>query len=490
VNIKEEVYRLNDALEEAKIQLQKQDILIQKLTSPPFTFATVIHVTKKKNYDTATINYNNKILEVYAPTDKKIEPGDNVNINMETLQIIGVSNNEVLKDVGTVITIKKVIDESYSEIEHESKSKIIFNGKFKNIKIGDRVILDPGSMIIINNLGKETSDFNCEESTNVCWKDIGGLENAKELMIETVELPYKNPKIFKFYKKKPVKGILLYGPPGCGKTMLGKATATALAKVHNKSEKTSGFFYIKGPEILNKYVGNSEETIRKIFQQTKDHFKENGYPGIIFIDEADSILGKRGTGVSSDMEKTIVPMFLTEMDGLTNSSSLVILATNRADTLDPAVLRDGRIDRKILIGRPNTENTKKIFKLNLKGIPIHKGSTISGLANFAGKELHCNNRILYKIHTKSNGVHDVTLRNIVNGGMIASIVEQAISIALKRDLLKRKPLGLSITELKNSIDEVERQNRNLNHEDSISEFIECFPHKNDISGIEKYKRVI
>lgn len=435
------------------------------------------------NHDMAVIVVENKLLEVLLPKDREVSPGDTVTLVMETMQIVDVAKAQC---GGDIAYLRRVIDKTFAEVDYQSAVRVVFVGKFSDkLEKGDRVVLDGSATVIIRNLGKDDERFSFTAETNVTWNDIGGLAKAKQEMIEAVELPHRNPDIFRFYGKKPVKGILLYGPPGCGKTMLGKATATALARIYNGGSKSAGFIYIKGPEILDRFVGVAEATVRQIFQRARKHKETHGYPAVVFIDEADAILAKRGSGISSDVERTIVPMFLTEMDGLEDSGALVILATNRSDILDPAVVRDGRIDRKIKIERPTAEGAVEIFRLNLKRVPLNNGYTHEELAKLGSDEVFSPRRVLYQVQMK-DGVCDFTLGHIVNGGMVVSIIDQATSIALQRDLAKRRPEGLRKEDLTAAVDLVERQNRDLNHTDELSEFVHDF--REDVVSIQRLRQ--
>ncbi len=575
--IQEQVQLLRTALEQAKAKLLEQNEMLEQLTSPPFTYATVVavsewskkdsipkyftgtysgaritpdpNVTSRNGYNigdqlklttrellnplvknasqhvvvgfradevitdhdgaifgdhyknidkwyqiskkaekikaaTAVIVVKGEFLEVLLPKDREIKPGDTVTVVTKTMQIVDVVSVQVGGNIGY---LRRVIDETFSEVDYESSVRVVFNGKFAgSLKKGDRVVLDGTATVIIRNLGREDERFSFTAETNVTWNEIGGLTEAKRQMIEAVELPHTNPEIFRFYGKRPIKGILLYGPPGCGKTMLGKATATALAGIYNGDGASAGFIYIKGPEILDRFVGVAEATVRQIFARARKHKETHGYPAVVFIDEADAILAKRGSGISSDIERTIVPMFLTEMDGLEDSGALVILATNRSDILDPAVVRDGRIDRKIKIDRPTPESAAEIFRLNLKQVPLNNGYSREELAKLGSDEVFASRRVLYQIRTNSNGLLNFTLGNIVNGGMIVSVVDQATSIALHRDLSKKKPEGLCKDDLVAAVNAVERQNRDLNHTDDLEEFVHNFCE--DVVGIQRLRQ--
>lgn len=495
--IEKELDILRTALQEAKVKIETQNVMLQELTTLPLMHATVVSINVGwaklkeifgKNVATASIIAEGKVYEVLLPKTLGIAPGDVVRINTKTMAIIDIAPNRV---GGVIGYIRKVIDDVFSEVDYQSDVKIVFNGMFnkKTLEKGDRIVLDKDGIVITQNLGKEDERFSFTQDTHVSWNDIGGLEEAKREMIEIIELPYKSPEIFKFYGKRPVKGVLLFGRHGNGKTLLGKAAATALSKIHSDKPSLSGFLYVKGPEILNKYVGEQETTIRQIFQTTRKHKEKHGFPAIVFIDEADAILRRRGSGISSDVEHTIVPMFLTEMDGLEESGALVILATNRPDILDPAVIRDGRIDRKIKIDAPSSVGAEQIFFMNLKNIPLNNGYTKRELASYSADALFSKERLLYRVYTKDSKTFDFTLSNIVNGAMIVSIVDQATTIAIRRDLASTKGKGAGICkeDLLLAIASVEEQNRSLNHEDELAEFV--YEYRHNVIDIHRISKI-
>lgn len=435
------------------------------------------------DYQTAVVAMGDSMQEVVVDKGTQVEPGDTVLVHPETGAIV---DRAQVQFAGSVGFLRRVVDETFAEVDYEGSVLVAFLGKFGgNVEKGDRVVLDASTSVIVRNLGSEETRFTFEGSTNVTWDDIGGLAEAKRQMIEAVELPHQNPDLFKFYQRKPLKGVLLYGPPGCGKTMLGKATASSLARIHSGDGESRGFLYIKGPEILDRYVGSAEATIRQLFVRARKHKALYGYPAVVFIDEADAILGKRGAGISSDVERTIVPMFLSEMDGLEDSGALFILTTNRPDILDPAVVRDGRIDRKIKIDRPTKESTAEIFLMAMKGVPFRGGKKSLGeMAALGRNEMFSPKRCLYEIHTNSRGVLPFTLAHILNGGMVVSAVDQATSFAMQRDLASGgKPQGLCKKDLIQAIDALEKQNRDLNHTDELADFVHDF--REDVQDIRK-----
>ena len=403
----------------------------------------------------------------------RVELGDTVTLNPMTKQVIGVVAPVIS---GEIRYVNKVISDELVEVSHQDASKVVLTGKFaKKMEKGDRVIVDNTATIVLNNLGKDETKFEVKTSSmSINWDDIGGLEDAKREMVEIVELPHKYSNLYKFYNKKPAKGILLWGPPGCGKTMLGKAAATAMAAIHKQNGNGSGFHYIKGPEILDKYVGVAEATIRRIFENAKKHKAKNGFPAVVFIDEADAILARRGSGISSDINNTIVPMFLAEMDGMEESGALVLLATNRADVLDPAVTRDGRIDRKIKVTRPTVKSAAEIFMIALKGVPTNKDIPKVVLSQKASESLFSDTRILYEIRTKRGGMIPFTLKQLVNGGMVVGIVDQAISIAIHKDIKRSAKTGVCEEDIMMAIDKIEAQNCGLNHNTELEEVVAGF----------------
>lgn len=323
----------------------------------------------------------------------------------------------------------------------------------------DEVLLHPKSFQIVEHLGKPplvASRFTQDNPPNISWDDIGGLEEAKRDMIEAVEMPHRNQKLFKHYHKKPIKGILLSGPPGCGKTMLGKAAATCLSHIYDKETTRTGFLYVKGPEILDQFVGQTEKCIRDLFQDAQRHQEENGYPAIIFIDEADSILAARGTSTIG-LGNTIVPQFLTEMDGLSPSSAIVIIATNRPDILDPAIVRDGRIDRKVKVTRPTRDSALAILLSNLKGIPLHSREklTTEQYAVALRDAFFRPDRVIRR---------GEPLSSIVNGAMLANCINIAVSYAVHRDLAHKTFTGLTLEDGIEAIGRLQRSSNSIRHD--------------------------
>lgn len=444
---------LREALKQAKQTIVEQDEFLQKLTKPPCGLGIVLKVEKESTLVAA----DSKILQVETPPAKlKIAPGDTVTIVPDSMQIAKVVPT---KFGGSIAVVKRMLSDGLCEVGLESGTSVVFLGSVAKVEKGDRVLVDRSGFVLTDNFGKDEESFHAQP-TGVTWDDIGGLEHAKQQMIEVVEFPHRHPELFAHYNKKPSKGVLMFGPPGCGKTLIAKAAATALQKIYAGKKGTkhasTGFFYVKGPEILDPYVGVAEGKIRGLFARAREHKAQAGFPSVIFIDEADAVLNARGSGRSSDIERTIVPMFLTEMDGLEESGALVILATNRPDTLDPAVIRDGRVDRKIKITRPDQKATAEIFRINLSPLPLANGYTHASLAQEAAEQVFLPSRRL------SEGK---TLKDIVSGAMVANIVDHATSQALRRDIQAKKRSGLSRDDLLTAIEIVESQDSELTKSD-------------------------
>lgn len=440
------------------------------------------HLNKGKNRvlellgrakQTAVIIADNKFLEVSLPDDLAIQPGDTVKINFSTLQIVDVSP---MKFGGEIVSVSQVLSDKLIRVDLESAQRVILSGKFGTLlKPGDKVLIDGSASIVLEKIDSEERQFVFALSTNVDWNDVVGNDDAKNDLREAVETAYLRPEIFTALNKKPPKGALLFGPPGVGKTMLVKALATALQKLHGNAKGC--LVYLKGPEILRGIVGDTETIVRQLFQQARDFKAKNGFPAVIFIDEAEAILSKRGSGISSDVDKTIVPAFLAEMDGLEDSGAIVILATNRPDMLDPAVVRDGRIDLKIKIDRPTPEAVKLIFLKHLVKIKLEETETADGLAQFATTEFFSPARILYEIKTRSD-TKIFTLGHIANGAMIVSgVIGKATSLALRRAIAEKCEPCLKREDLLGAINSVQQQNEQLDNNDAIAEFVRDFKHE-------------
>ncbi len=452
-----------DSSDTAKETILEQRKILDRLTSPPFRQGAVLSV----NNGLVSIATGSGLVEAINPPKLELQSGDMVVLTPDTMQIVDKLCSE---PIGRTATFVKELENGKSEVEYTGSTKIVFSGS-KKMEKDDRVILDTTASVIIDNLGKMETKYTFDTGGSfdkVEWKDIGGLEEAKMELIQAIEMPYKFPEIFKYYNKKPLKGILLHGAPGCGKTMLGKAVATSLSKIFKGS---GGFIYVKAPELLNRYVGATEETIRLLFQQAQQFKKDRGFPAVLFIDEADAILAKRGSRKSSDMDRTIVPMFLSEMDGLEDSGAIVMLVSNRPDTLDSAVVREGRIDIKIKVDRPTAQVAYDIFLIYMKGKPLGSKCNPKKLSVQARDELFSPKHVIYLVKTRE-GVVPMTLGHMATGSMIASIVERATSIALQRDIQAKTKTGILEKDVSSAVYAQVRQTKEVEHKEELKEFVD------------------
>ena len=475
---------IRNAPKAGEIIVRQQQLLerVMPAVEPPFWLGSIIHTDKEKKE--VIVSCQGKLSSVLWPKDMDLKPSDSVKLSSVTGQIVDTA---VELDIGGITTVRKVSG-IMSEIDASGGARLVFNGTFsESLQPDDRVILDSSGSIIIACLGKGEGRFQLGFNPILTWDDIGGLEDAKKELIEAFEWPVKYADLYKDYKKSRIRGVLLYGPPGCGKTMLIEAIATAVAKLYGAKAVESGFIFVRGPEILDMYVGNSERNIRHLFARARKHEKEHGYPAVIAIDECEAILSRRGSGVSSDMEKTIVPTFLAEMNGLGDCSPIVVLATNRAKVLDPAVIRDKRIDRHVEVPRPDRESAEVIFKINFAKTLIAQNCLIEEISLHATNEFYSNNYNLWNIRKKDGSEANFGLRNLVNGAMISGVVDQASSSALDRDRESNAKSGSGITkgDVTAAILKTFKQKYGLDHGDEIMEFIEEF--KDDIlpGGITK-----
>jgi proteasome-associated ATPase len=348
------------------------------------------------------------------------------------------------------------------------------------LRAGDSLLLDQRSGYVYERVPKsEVEELVLEEVPDIDYSKIGGLMKQIDQIRDAVELPYLHPDLFKEHQLKPPKGVLLYGPPGCGKTLIAKAVANSLAKkVAAKTgiEGAAGksyFLNIKGPELLNKYVGETERHIRLVFQRAREK-ANGGTPVIVFFDEMDSLFRTRGSGVSSDVENTIVPQLLSEIDGVEGLENVIVIgASNREDMIDPAILRPGRLDVKIKIERPDAESARDIFsKYLVAELPLHADD----LSEFGGDREACvagmiratvermyneteDNRFLEV--TYANGDKEVLyFKDFNSGAMIQNIVDRAKKMAIK-DLLDNKQKGLRITHLLQACIDEFKENEDL-----------------------------
>lgn len=395
-----------ELLNEAKEVIKEQSEILDRLSQAANPIGTLL---AKLGDGRALIAAGNGISTVQDVPSIKV--GATIVIEGQSGQILA----ELKKppQYGDVFQVVSVLPSGSIEFSFNSTSHVALPGDLKDLKRGDRVLLDQSRTICMEVVERAVAK-KVKLTKPVRWDDIGGNTEAKQLLIEAIELPRKHPKVFQAYGHKPACGFLLYGPHGCGKTMLGKAVASALA-----NGPSGGFFSIKGPEVLDPYVGVTEATIRDLYSQANAFYEEHKHEAVIFIDEADALLSARGRH-GNYMGQTVVPTFLTAMDGLESSRVITILSTNRPDVLDPAIIRDGRITHKIEVGRPSVEEAEVIIDIHMNGTK----TACDGLSKLAAERLY---------------THQLPH----SGAMCEGVVVRAKSSALRRDVKDGKIRGVT-----------------------------------------------
>lgn len=384
---------------------------------------------------------------------------------------------------GDIVTLKEILEDGERAlvVGHTDEERVVRLAEPLldiTIRPGDALLLEPRSGYVYEVVPKsEVEELVLEEVPDIDYDKIGGLGDQIELIRDAVELPYLYPDLFKEHELRPPKGILLYGPPGCGKTLIAKAVANSLAKkvaeVTGQPAGKSYFLNIKGPELLNKYVGETERHIRLVFQRAREKASE-GTPVIVFFDEMESLFRTRGSGVSSDVENTIVPQLLAEIDGVEGLENVIVIgASNREDMIDPAILRPGRLDVKIKIERPDAEAAKDIFAKYLKAsLPLHtddlsehqgsKDGTVHSMIQTVVEQMYAEteeNRFLEV--TYANGDKEVLyFKDFNSGAMIQNIVDRAKKMAIKA-FLEHNQKGLRVSHLLQACVDEFKENEDL-----------------------------
>lgn len=431
--------------------------------------AAQVRLTQKEDGTFAVVNLDGKPWEVRGVPDMGMQVGDSVKVKPDTKAI--VSKGYELS-AGPICQVVAVLDDCI-EVMHKGDKQLVYNPRGIPLEEGDRIACDPGMFCVIKKLPQDARNrYKVTAELTMTWDSIGGLDSAKQELRDALELPYQHPDLYTHYGIEPLRGVLLYGPPGCGKTLLARVAAWAMANIHGKGAVETGYIYVKSPEILNKWVGNTELEIRELFERARRHYREHGYKAILAFDEADAIMPQRGTRLTSSIADTIVPMFLGEMDGIdskqTEENPIVVLLTNRADVLDPAVTRPGRISRHIKIERPDEMSAIDILSIHTKKIPFADEKNKMAILAVCASDVFSKTRLLYRV----NNEHDFTMGDCVNGAMLENIAQIAKMNALHRDLAAGARTGVSLDDFRQAVQKTFRQARGVNHSYDLQDFAE------------------
>ncbi len=469
---------LTNLLTEARNQLFSLKEQVEQLGNPPSGFGIFLEIFE--NDADVLINGRKMRVTISPELDKKsLLPGREVVLN-DSMNIIAVHGFE---KAGELVTLKSVLEDENRAVvigraDEEKVVRIADSLSSAEIKVGDSLILDNKSGFIYEKIPKsEVEELVLEEVPDVDYEDIGGLGSQIEQIRDAVEMPFLHKDLYTEHQLRAPKGILLYGPPGCGKTLIAKAVANSLAKKVSENFQSNNarsfFLNIKGPELLNKYVGETERHIRLIFQRARDKASE-GYPVIVFFDEMDSLFKTRGSGVSSDVENTIVPQLLSEIDGVEGLENVIVIgASNREDMIDPAILRPGRLDVKIKIERPDAQGAAEILSKYLTpDLPLseddlrqHNGDrilTVKSMIQRAVERMFNDtdeNRFIEV--TYANGDKEVLyFKDFASGAMLENIVSRAKKNAIK-EYLRNNKKGIRVEHILSACQEEFRENEDL-----------------------------
>ncbi|HEY5076272.1 MAG TPA: proteasome ATPase [Acidimicrobiia bacterium] len=471
--------KLSATLREAREHISALREEVEKLTMPPSGYGTYLGTNDDGTVDIFTAGRKMRVAVHPELEAKELRRGQEVVLN-ESLNVVLARNSDL---AGEIVTFKELLPDRtramvVGRADEERVCELADELLHEKLRAGDHLLMEGRSGLLLEKLPRpEVEELVLEEVPDVSYDDVGGLDEQIEMIKDAVELPYLYGDLFKEHDLQPPKGILLYGPPGCGKTLIAKAVANSLAKrVAEKTGNTSArsyFLNIKGPELLNKYVGETERQIRLIFQRAREK-SEEGYPVIVFFDEMDSLFRTRGTGISSDIESTIVPQLLAEIDGVEALKNVIVIgASNREDLIDPAILRPGRLDVKIKIERPDMDSAKQIFTQYLTtSLPIAERElqnagvdpegavrTMIDAGVDAMYSMGDENKFL-EVTYQNGDKETLYFKDFSSGAMIENIVRRAKKLSIKRTIAGGDR-GICTDDLLDSIKQEFREHEDL-----------------------------
>jgi len=472
--------KLTYTLREAREHIAALREEVDKLTQPPSAYGTLLAVNDDGTVDVFSAGRKMRVALHPDLEATELSRGQEVVLN-ESLNVVMARGPEI---AGEVVVVKELLEGGaramiVGRADEERVAELGDGLRGERLRAGDTVLMDARSGLLLEKLARpEVEELVLEEVPDISYEDVGGLDDQIEAIQDAVELPFVYRELFQDYRLPAPKGILLYGPPGCGKTLIAKAVANSLAKkvaeVSGDTNAKSYFLNIKGPELLNKYVGETERQIRLVFQRAREKAEE-GMPVIVFFDEMDSLFRTRGTGISSDMESTIVPQLLAEIDGVETLRNVIVIgASNREDLIDPAILRPGRLDVKIKIERPDEAAASQIFARYLvTDVPIDGDEvrTLGGgdaakavqamIEQTVGEMYRTDDANRFIEVTYQNGDKEVLyFKDFASGAMIENIVRRAKKLAIKREIAGGSR-GVTADDLKRAIRQEYKEHEDL-----------------------------
>lgn len=495
-----ELSEREDTMDEARETIEKLEAVVAKVTAPANRIGTFL--TAFPRFETGRAVLLAQIMvggqEYYCNVDPRIDlralrRGTRVLVN-EAFVVVGELGYD---RAGPVVKISELLGGDRLRVGSGvgESNTVVYRSELlakEKLKAGDEVRVDAGFRVALEAMARtKQNDYYLDTVPELPWEKVGGQSEAISAIREAIEGPLLHPEIYERFHHATPKGFLLYGPPGCGKTLIGKATAwnlTQQLRAKTGEEMREFFMHIKGPEILNMWVGESERMVREIFATAREKRRE-GFLPFIFIDEAESILGTRRGGRHSSILSTLVPMFCTEMDGLESlHDAVIIIASNRADLIDPAILRPGRIDRKIKVARPTREGAREIYGLYLTADLPYDPALLAAKGGPQGAAAYLADTVIEAqfAHRDENRFLNITLRSgrrevlyrgdLVSGAIIASIVERAKGLAIRRALAGGNDEGISEEDLLFSLEAEYRENDIFPPSDITEDWLHLIDH--------------